>query len=149
MLRKFTTMLAASALALAALAPVEASAQHWRYRDYGGDAYGCRDDNNYGCERDRDRRAARRGYGYGGYGDGYYDRRECYDRYGRNHCYDRDDDDDNEAIAAGVIGLVLGAALATAVANDRHDDDDYRECTRQERRWDRRRQRYVYVDVPC
>lgn len=152
MMRKLTTLLAVSAVALASLAPVSASAQHWRGHDpyYGADAYGCRDDNNYGCERDRDRRAARRGYGYGDrHGYGYRDRPECYDRYGRNHCYDRDDDDDNDAVAAGVVGLVLGALIASAVAQDGNDNDNYRDCTRQERRWDRQRQRYVYVDVPC
>lgn len=170
MMRKFTTLLAVTAFALTSLAPVTASAQRWRGhdRDY-GDAYGCRDDNNYGCERDRDRRQARNGYG-GYYGDDYYNRGECYDRRGRNHCYDRDDDND-DAVAAGVLGLVLGAVLATAVSNGNSRDDGYNDrdydrgyrdnqryspppppepqCTRRERQWDRYANRYVTVDVPC
>lgn len=175
MLRKFMTVLAVSAFALTTLAPVEASAQRWRDRGDYGDAYGCRNDNNYGCERDRDRRQARNGYGggygYGDrYGDDYYNRGECYDRRGRNHCYDRDDDND-DAVAAGVIGLVLGAVIATAVSNgnnsgrdrdynDRNYDRGYsdqryapppQQCTRRERQWDRYANRYVMVDVevPC
>lgn len=175
MMRKFMTMFAAAAFALATLTPVEASAQRYRHHDRGADAYGCRNDNNYGCERDRDRRLARNGYGYGGYdrgygyGDDYYNRGECYDRQGRNHCYDRHDDDDNDAVAAGVIGLVLGAVVATAIANgnntrndgydDRYDNRGYNndrnyapqreQCTRRERQWDRYANRYVMVDVPC
>lgn len=146
MLRKFMTVLAVTAFALTTLAPVDASAQRWRHhRDY-GDAYGCRDDNNYGCERDRDRRR----YGHG---------------------------DDGDAVAAGVIGLVLGAVLVSALTsndNDRDDDYDYDrrgddgyyqdgyaddryyeppppepQCTRRERQWDRYANRYVTVDVPC
>ena len=155
MIRKFTTLLAASAFALVSLAPATASAQRWRHDPYygGHDAYGCVDDNNYGCERDRDRRAARRGgydgYGYGYGNDDYYRRNECYDRYGRYRCRDRDDDDDDE-VAAAVIGLALCAVLGAAVANSgNRRDDGYQNCTRQERRWDRQRQRYVYVDVPC
>ncbi len=157
MMRTITALAAASAFALASLAPTGAAAQRWGHDDYyygGVDAYGCRDDNNYGCERDRDRRLARRGYGdrygYGGYGDDYYNGRDCYDRYGRNHCYNRDDDDDNDAVVAGVVGLVLGAVIGSAIAqNGNQRDDTYQNCTRQERRWDRQRQRYVYVDVPC
>ena len=178
MMRKFMTMVAAAAFAMATLTPVEASAQRYRHHDRGGDAYGCRNDNNYGCERDRDRRIARNGGGYGyggydrgyGYGDDYYHRGECYDRQGRNHCYDRHDDDD-DAVAAGVIGLVLGAVVATAIANgndrrddgydDRYDNRGYdgeryapppppqNQCTRRERQWDRYANRYVMVDVPC
>ena len=170
-MRKFMTMFAAAAFALATLTPVEASAQRYRHQDR-GDAYGCRNDNNHGCERDRDRRLARNGGGYGGYdrgyGDDYYNRGECYDRQGRNHCYDRHDDDDNDAVAAGVIGLVLGAVVATAIANGnnrsddgydtrrddrRYDNDRYapqqQQCTRRERQWDRYANRYVMVDVPC
>ncbi len=166
-MRKFMTMVAAAAFALATLAPVDASAQRYRHHDRGTDAYGCRNDNNYGCERDRDRRIAHNGGGYGGYdsgyGNGYSNRDECYDRQGRNHCYDRHDDND-DAVAAGVIGLVLGAVVATAIANgndrrdDGYDDRDYRDddgynrdsrCMQQTRRWDSRSQRYVIVNVPC
>lgn len=171
MMRKFMTMMAATAFAFATLAPVDASAQR-RHRDrgdWGTDAFGCRNDNNYGCERDRDRRLAHNGYGNYGYGDNY-NRRECYDRYDRNHCYDRHDDND-DAVAAGVIGLVLGAVIGTAIANgnnrrddgydDRYNDRGYsdqryapppppqQQCTRRERQWDRYANRYVTVDVPC
>ena len=156
MMRKFATILAALAFGLTTLVPATASAQHrgggygYGRGHHGGGYYGdgCRRDNNYGCERDRDRR-----------------------RYGR--------DDNDDAIAAGVIGLVLGAVIASAVSNsnnnDRRDDgyysrdddyyrgsDDYRdrgyydeppppppECTRRERQWDRYANRYVTVDVPC
>lgn len=153
MMRKFATILAALAFGLTTLVPATASAQHRGYgygRGHHGGGYygdGCRRDNNYGCERDRDRR-----------------------RYGR--------DDNDDAIAAGVIGLVLGAVIASAVSNsnnnDRRDDgyysrdDDYYrddgrgyrddgyydeppppECTRRERQWDRYANRYVTVDVPC
>lgn len=150
MMQKFATILAALAFALTTLAPATASAQryrggHDRGYHHGGGYWGdgCRRDNNYGCERDRDRR-----------------------RYGR---------DDDDAVAAGVIGLVLGAVIASAVANsnnndrrddgyyDRREDDYYRggdyrddpyyepepQCTRQERQWDRYANRYVTVDVPC
>jgi len=157
MFRKFLTILAVSAFALTAIVP-DASAQrrgHGRgHHDYGGyygaDRYGCRDDNNYGCERDRDRR-----------------------RYGGS--------DDGDAVAAGVIGLVLGAVIVSALTSDnnnnnrrddgyydrRSDDGYYRDsggyddgryydpppppqqCFRQERQWDRYANRYVIVDVPC
>jgi hypothetical protein len=53
-------------------------------------------------------------------------------------------------VVAGVVGLVLGAVIGSAIAqNGNQRDDAYQNCTRQERRWDRQRQRYVYVDVPC
>lgn len=102
----------------------------------------------------------------------YYDCR--YDRYGcrgYDHRRHRDDDDD-EAIAAGVIGLVLGLAIgAASQAEQRRYDNRYaydpyayrrhepyydrgyveprQQCWRQERQWDRYARRYVYVDVPC
>jgi len=153
-MHKFATILAAVAFGLTTLVPATASAQHRGGYDRGYDRGhhdggrwrdGCRRDNNYGCERDRDRR-----------------------RYGR--------DDDNDAVAAGVIGLVLGAVIASAISNnnndrrddgyyDRRDDDYYRDsraddryydppppepqCTRPERQWDRYANRYVTVDVPC
>jgi hypothetical protein len=113
--------------------------------------------------RDRD-------YGY----DCRYDR-DCgrYDRGRRHH-----NDDDDDAIAAGVVGLVLGVALGAMVsdANNRRQappppqpryedrrgsayerdygyEDPYYDrtpqCTRAERQWDRYAQRYVTVDVPC
>lgn len=155
MMRKFATILAALAFGLTTFAPATASAQHYRGghdRGYhGGGYYGDRD----GCRRD---------HNYGCERD--RDRR----RYGR--------DDDGDALAAGVIGIVIGAVLANAIANsndrrdddryyDRRDDDYYRgrgdyrddpyydepppppECTRQERQWDRYANRYVTVDVPC
>ncbi|MEZ5955810.1 MAG: hypothetical protein R3C27_01170 [Hyphomonadaceae bacterium] len=154
MMRKFATILAAMAFGLTALAPATASAQHRGGHDrgyHGGGHYTDR----YGCRRDNN---------YGCERD--RDRR----RYGR---------DDNDAVAAGVIGLVLGAVIATAISNsnnerrdddryyERRDDDYYRggdyrdggyyepppppppECTRRERQWDRYANRYVTVDVPC
>ncbi|MBX3431317.1 MAG: hypothetical protein KF779_17155 [Hyphomonadaceae bacterium] len=155
MMRKFATVLAALAFGLTTLAPASASAQHYRGghdRSYHGGGQwndGCRRDNHYGCERDRDRR-----------------------RYGH---------DDDDALAAGVIGLVLGAVVATAIANSNNRDDGYYDdgdrygdrygdqygyrgpederyapppppepqCTRTERQWDRYANRYVMVDVPC
>jgi hypothetical protein len=105
--------------------------------------------------------------------DGYYDRHYS-DRYDRRHRRD-----DGDAVAAGVIGLVLGLAIGAAAQERRQrreeeryyqrDDDyypyddgrrsayeddydyDYAEpqCTRPERQWDRYANRYVTVDVPC
>lgn len=160
MMRKFIAMFATVAFAMATFTATPASAQ--RYRDRG----------DYHDNRGHD------GYDRRGRGNGYYNRPECYDRQGRNHCYDRHDDND-DAVAAGVIGLVLGAVIASAVANGnsrqqndgyysnndgyrddgyRGDDRDYRgddgyyqgsRCMQQTRRWDSRYQRYVIVDVPC
>lgn len=161
MIRKFLSMAAAGALALATLAPAPASAEHERDRDR--DNRSCANDGvPYNCPEYRNR-------GYGGYGgyDCRYDRYGCRGRDYDRHRRHRDDDDDGEAIAAGVIGLVLGLAIGAAAEqnqrrdgydNRRYDDrrysDDYYEpqrpqCTRRERQWDRYAQRYVYVDVPC
>lgn len=152
MTRKFIAIFATIAFAMATFTATPASAQ--RHRDR-GDYNNSRGHDSY----DRGRRGDR----------GYYNRPECYDRYGRNHCYDRHDDND-DAIAAGVIGLVLGAVIATAVANGNNnqrqdnngyysgqddgyyrDDDGYygRQCMQQVRRWDRTQDRYVLVEVPC
>jgi Ni/Co efflux regulator RcnB len=109
--------------------------------------------------------------------DGYYDRGD-HDRYDHRRRRHHDDDDD-EAIAAGVIGLVLGLAVGAAVSDSnrrRYDEgrcydnyqrcappegyyrDDYYDdrgyygddrCVRTERVWDRRAQRYVTIEVPC
>ncbi len=152
-MRKFIAIFATIAFAMATFTATPASAQRYRDRDRGDYS-----SNRHGAY-DNDRR---------GRGNGYYNRPECYDRQGRNHCYDRRDDDNDDAVAAGVIGLVLGAVIASAVAsgnnsrqNDGYysnsDDRDYRgddgyyapQCTQQVRRWDRRAGRYVIVDVPC
>lgn len=143
MMRKLTTLLAAAAVALTALAPATpADARHRRDRDYG-----------YDCRYDRD--------------CGRYDRR-----------HRRDDNDDE--IAAGVLGLVLGVAVGAMVANANNNDnrqapppqrryyndmrgsayeqdygyedpyyDQQPQCTRTERQYDRYARRYVMVDVPC
>ncbi len=161
MMRKFIAMFATVAFAMATFSATPASAQ--RYGDRG----------NYHNSRGHD------GYDRGrrGYDRGYYNRPECYDRQGRNHCYDRRDDND-DAVAAGVIGLVLGAVIATAVANggnnQRQDNNGYysggqddgyyrddsgyyrgndgyygQQCMQQVRRWDRTQDRYILVNVPC
>lgn len=156
MMRKFIAMFATFAFAMATFAATPASAQ--RYRDRG----------DYHNSRGYD------GYDRRGRGSSYYNRPECYDRQGRNHCYDRRDDDNDDAVAAGVIGLVLGAVIASAVAsgnnnnrqndsyynrNDGYRDDGYYsnddrgyygpQCMQQVRRWDDRRGEYVIVNVPC
>ena len=141
MMRKFTAVVSAAALAATAFAPI-AQARDWHgYRD---------------------------GYGH-------------YDRY---YHHDR-----GNAAAAGVLGLVFGLAIGSALSQPRADrcydgcgasdyygpprgyygrpppraDDDpgsaYEEdygqapyksqCTRQERQFDRYANRYVTVDVPC
>jgi len=57
---------------------------------------------------------------------GYYDRDHRdrdYDRRGRHH---RDRDDDGDAIAAGVVGLVLGLAIGS-IANSQQRDQGCRQ----------------------
>lgn len=69
--------------------------------------------------------------GYYG-GDRHYDRGRHHDRWDRR--YDRSrrgNDDDGEAIAAGVIGLVLGLAIASAASEPRQRQsrcDNYQRC---------------------
>lgn len=152
MVRKITSLLAASAVAIAAFAPLEANAHDRRgYHNHGYNGYDCRNDGRRGsC--------------------GGYDRHRDY---GRRHHY-RDRDDDGDAIAAGVIGLVLGLAIGAAAEADQRRPDGYydgrqydpyanrrdgyyeqgyyepqQQCWRRERQWDRYANRYVYVDVPC
>lgn len=160
MLRKITSLLAASAVAIVALAPVEASARNRRdnyYNGYNG-GYDCRNDG---------RRGSCNGYNrHRNYGRHYYRDRDYYrDRH----------NDDGDAVAAGVIGLVLGLAIGAAAEADQRRPDDYydgrqydpyanrregyyqqgydepqqQQCWRRERQWDRYANRYVYVDVPC
>jgi Ni/Co efflux regulator RcnB len=58
--------------------------------------------------------------------DGYYDHRD-YDRHdrrrGRHH-----HDDDNDAAVAGVVGLVLGIAVAAAVTDASRQRDNRVQC---------------------
>ena len=66
-----------------------------------------------------DARDHRRGHGYYEYHDDYR-----YDRRRRHH---RHRDNDGDALAAGVLGLILGVAIASAVneSRDRRDADRY------------------------
>jgi hypothetical protein len=66
---------------------------------------------------------------HSGYGNGYdrrHDRR--YDDRSHHGRYDRhDDDDDGDALAAGIIGLVIGAVAVAALTsgNDDQRNDQY------------------------
>jgi hypothetical protein len=53
---------------------------------------------------------------------GYYDGR------GDRHHYRRHRDDDNDALAAGVVGLVLGLAVGSMASRDRYNDNCYDRC---------------------
>jgi hypothetical protein len=151
--RNFMAMATALAFAAATLAPTGAEARERRggYDDRGG--YG----EDYRNDRHRD-----------GYRDGWRHRRDRHDRH----------DSRDEALAAGLIGLVLGVALGAATSQPRQPEarctDNYQRCEppargyqeggayerdygaapaapciRRERQWDRYANRYVTVDVPC
>ena len=149
-MQKFTAILATIAFTAATLTPVAANAQRrdgWDGRH--SSAYSCRDGRRDRC-------------------DSYYG-----DRRGRQHRRDRDND--NDAVAAGVLGLVLGVVIASAIANsgtsntadanrgyyddydsrDAYERDyqleggDYSQCLQQQRRWDERSGQYIIVNVPC
>lgn len=97
MTRIASPLLAALAAATMALAPTVAEA-----RDHRG---GGRHDGR-GYDRGHDDRGRYDGRGYGGRG------------YDRDYRYGRDNDDD-DALAAGVIGLALGAVIGSALSQPR------------------------------
>lgn len=111
MKRKLIAAAAAFSLALGAVAPSAQAFEHRRdgYDGRGGYGRDYRDYNNYGDYRDHDRRDY---------------------RYDRRHRRDRDDHDD--AVAAGVIGLVLGLALGAAASSEPKPRgrcyDNYQRC---------------------
>ncbi len=149
MKRRLISLLAAAAFGLTTMAPAPAQAQPGYYE---------RGDDRHGRYERHGRYDDHRGY-----------------NHRRRHYRDRDNND--EALAAGVIGLVLGMVIGAAASQsderevrcydnyqrcepppgyyDRSYDQGYDpryqapQCTRRERQWDRYAQRYVTVDVPC
>lgn len=61
---------------------------------------------------------ARDHHGGGGYDRGYYDRGYDRGRWDDRGRYDRRHGDNDDAVAAGVVGLVLGAVIGAAVADN-------------------------------
>lgn len=133
------------------LTPLAASADDWR-RDRSGYGYGYYD------------RDYRHGYKKG-YRDGHrYDRGYRYD-HRRHH-----DDDDGDAVVAGVAGLAIGALIGSALSQPRHPApppryappprpyydgyrtgyDGYRDgarlCVTREEVWDGYQRRYITVE---
>lgn len=111
---------------------------------------------------------------YRGHDRGYYDNhRGHYD--GRRGYRHRDHDDDNDALAAGVVGLVLGAVIGSALSESRRDpppayyppprhsggyydgpppryyDQGPQLCVQRQETWDPYARRYVTLErrVPC
>ncbi len=112
-MRKLLTAGVAALTVFGAMAPAAgAQARDWgRYgHSYYGGGYG-----SYGGYRAY---GGHRSYGYPGYGYGY--------SYGRHHHHD---DGTDEAIVAGIVGLAIGAALASSGGGQRRDryDDGYRD----------------------
>ncbi|RVT92903.1 YMGG-like glycine zipper-containing protein [Sphingomonas crocodyli] len=106
MLRKFLTGLAASAVALTAVAPVVAEAQPY----YGRGGY-----EQVRHYRDYDRRYyGGRGYDRGYYGRGYNDRRYYG---GRGRCRDK-------GTGGTIIGAIAGGLLGNEIGNGRYNDRD-------------------------
>lgn len=81
---------------------------------------------------------------------GYYDRGDHRGDYGRRHHYRDRHDDDGAAIAAGVVGLVLGLAIASAASQPRDERaqcrDNYQRCAPPPPRYDNRRDSSYYDD---
>ncbi len=152
MANKLVALIGAAVIAASALLPSIAAADE---RHRGG-----------GYDRGRDR-----GYYDNGYrGDRHYDGRHHGGGYRRDH----GDDDNDDAIAAGVIGLVLGAVIGSAITESRqapppryapppYDGGGYYDgrqpyydngpqlCVRREQTWDPYARRYVTLErrVPC
>lgn len=117
------------ASALATAVPAQARPDGWRDRgEYRGDhrryRHGDRD-----WDRDRPRyRQHYRHHGYRDYGRNYYPRGGyyAYRDYPRGYYRYRDRDDDTGAIlAAGIIGLAVGAVIASDRDGDGYRHRDY------------------------
>jgi len=147
---KITSMLAAFAFAASTLAPVEADARHRRGDGYhNGRHYDHRYDRRHRHDDDGDAVVAgvvglALGLALGSMASQSRERRSnCYDNYRyceppqRQQYYEPSYDD-------------RGYYEDSREAYER-DYSDYndRQCTRQERQWDRYANRYVTVDVPC
>lgn len=159
-----TRALVAAATALSVFAtPLAAHADDWkRGHGHGGYAYGNGYSYKHGGYRAYDHN---RYYGH----NRYYDRRDWRGHGSYRH---HKDDDDGDAVVAGVAGLAIGALIGSAIASDRartapppppvryppprYDgygwrDDGYdrrgRICVTREDVWDAYQRRYISVET--